>query len=298
MGATVFYSSASEIATLTNTFKVAGVATDPTTAALVVTSPNGVVNSYTWAGATLTRTGAGAFTKDVACDEAGEWVAVWTGTGTASDVTEVRWTVFATNAKLYCSVEVLKSRLGLAATDTADDLELRAAVEAASRWVDDYTGRFFWRATGTRTYTPDDLYRLVVDDVVSVTTVKTGAGDGTFTTTWAATDFQLRPVNAAARGRPYTEVIVASGSHTFPIPSSLTAQRDLVQVVGVFGWPAVPAPVREATLIMAADYFKLKDAPFGVAGFGDYGVVRVRDNPKACALLTQGHYCNAAQVGV
>jgi hypothetical protein len=29
----------------------------------------------------------------------------------------------------------------------------------------------------------------------------------------------------------------------------------------------------------------LKDAPFGVAGFGEFGAVRVRNNPRAMALL-------------
>jgi hypothetical protein len=37
--------------------------------------------------------------------------------------------------------------------------------------------------------------------------------------------------------------------------------------------------------MLAEETFKLKDAPFGVAGFGDFGVVRVRENPAVARLL-------------
>jgi hypothetical protein len=64
-----------------------------------------------------------------------------------------------------------------------------------------------------------------------------------------------------------------------------------VEVTGVFGWPAVPAPVVQATMLVASELFRLRDAPFGVAGFGEFGAVRVRENPKVAALLDP--YCKA-----
>ena len=50
------------------------------------------------------------------------------------------------------------------------------------------------------------------------------------------------------------------------------SHQDRIQVTGVFGWPAVPLAVKQAALIAAADLFRLKDAPFGVAGFGEFAV--------------------------
>jgi hypothetical protein len=69
-----------------------------------------------------------------------------------------------------------------------------------------------------------------------------------------------------------------------------------IQVTGTFGWPAVPLNVKEATLIQAADTFRSKDAPFGVAGFGEFGVVRVGPNLRVQSLLRR--YINPSRVGV
>lgn len=291
MGATVFYADAAELATLTNTFSVAGVATDPTTVSLTVTTPAGVATTYTYALGQITKTGTGVYTKDIPCSESGTWVYVWIGTGTASDVVAGTWTVQTTALQtLYCTVEELKSRLGI--TATTDDFELRLAVEAASRSIDDHCGRRFWRnAAGspeTRLYAADDWYRCCVDDLVSVSTLKTDSGgDGTFETTWQTSDYQLRPVNTvrATDTWPYTE-IRAVGSQTFPLATGYGSRDERVQIAGVFGWPATPAAVKQAALVLAAEVFKLKDAPFGVAAMGEWGPVRVRQNPMAMTLLS------------
>ena len=80
------------------------------------------------------------------------WTYKWTGTGTASDAAEGTWTVTSIGASLYCTVEELKSRLGI--TDTADDFEITLAVQAACRSIDEICGRYFWHGTDTRTYIP------------------------------------------------------------------------------------------------------------------------------------------------
>lgn len=91
----VFYQSPSELATITNTFYVDNVATDPTTVTLTVLAPGGTSTSYTYAASQITRTGTGAYSKDIACTIAGTWAYVWTGTGTASDVAAGTWIVDA-----------------------------------------------------------------------------------------------------------------------------------------------------------------------------------------------------------
>ena len=82
--------------TLTNTFAVSGVATDPTTVSLVVTDPTGTATSYTYAGGTITKSSTGLYTKNITASTVGLWSYTWTGTGTAADVENGSFTVEAT----------------------------------------------------------------------------------------------------------------------------------------------------------------------------------------------------------
>lgn len=287
MGASVFYEGSAEFATLTNTFQVNSVATDPTTISLAVTTPAGTTTTYTYAAAEITRTGTGVYTKDIACSEDGTWMAVWTGTGTASDVVVSTWKVSPTeHQKLYCTPEELKSSTGI--DDTLDDFEILAACTAVSRRIDEWCMRHFWRGTSTRTFATCDSYRLDIDDLVSVVTLKTDTGgDGTFETTWATTDYQLLPVNATtahAESKPYTS-IKAVGSYTFPRGGYRLDRDDRTEIAGVWGWPVIPAAVREAAAIMAVDLTKLGGMAFGAQGYAEYGPVRARVNPIAADLL-------------
>lgn len=75
--------------TLTADFSVSDVATDPTAVTLEVTDPSGNTDVYSDA----TQTAVGAYAKDVTVDEAGEWVAVWRGTGAVSATGTVRFAV-------------------------------------------------------------------------------------------------------------------------------------------------------------------------------------------------------------
>lgn len=189
---------------------------------------------------------------------------------------------------LYVTVDELKTRLGIAGSDTVDDLELTAACYAASRALDQYCERHFWQATETRTFEPSGFYWLKLpeySDLVSVTTFATDtSGDGVAETVWSASDYQLLPYNpnAGPEQRPYTKVKALH--RIFPVVYPPLVRTDLVHITGVWGWPAVPYAIRQAAQILAAETFKLKDAPFGVAGFGDLGVIRIRDNPKVAAL--------------
>jgi hypothetical protein len=288
MGASVFFESVSELARLSNTFTVGGVATDPTTVSLTITTPAGVATTYTFAAGEITKDGTGVYHKDIVCNAAGEWQYQWVGTGAATDTTVGTFTVQeAVLGRLYATVAALKSRLGV--TDTTDDYELHGACFAASRAVEQHCRRTFWRtAAGTaRTFEPDDAYRVRMPafcDLVSVSALATDAsGDGVFETSWAASDYQLLPHNPAAAPelRPFNE-IRAVGSLTFPVPCGISpqlARRNRVQVTGVYGWPAVPWGIRQAAAILAQETFKAKDTFGGVAGFGEFGVVRLRDNP-------------------
>ncbi len=211
----------------------------------------------------------------------GLWQGVWTGTGTASDVVAFTWTVTAaTPGRWYTSLEEVKSRLGV--PDSSDDFEIQLAIQAAARWIEGRCGRYFWRGTDTRTYIPQDLYRTRTDDLVSVTALATDPSGtaptgGTFPVSWASSNYQLLPYNPGKAGEPWPyNQVRAVGGLTFPwVVPLLLMRADRVQVTGVFGWPAVPLAVKQAALLLASDLFKLKDAPFGVAGSADLGVIRV-----------------------
>ncbi|HVB27378.1 MAG TPA: head-tail connector protein [Mycobacteriales bacterium] len=295
MSANVFYNASAEQATCSNVFSVSGTPADPTTATLVITDPAQIVTTYSWpSGANLlTRTGAGAFTQDVPCSSAvtGIWQGVWTGTGAASDVQPFTWTVWPlTLNQYYCSAEELKSRLRI--TGSTDDSEIALAVAVASRAVDGYCDRYFYRAADTRTYVPRDLYETRITDLVSVTSLATDpAGTApqgaAFPVSWPAGSFQLLPYNPVHLGEqwPYTR-IRAVGGLTFPWVIPLLLMRmDRVQVTGVFGWPQVPQAVRTASLITAAEIFRMKGVPSAGEVLGEHAIAIVGANPVAGTLL-------------
>lgn len=59
-----------------------------------------------------------------------------------------------------------------------------------------------------------------------------------------------------------------------------------MRISGVWGWPAVPDAVKAACRIQVSRVFKRADSPLGVAGFGEFGVVRVsRLDPDVESLL-------------
>jgi hypothetical protein len=161
----------------------------------------------------------------------------------------------------YATVAEAKTRLGI--DDTVDDTIIGQVLDAVSRSIDEWTGRYFYSATETRYYTSewDDL--IQVDDLVSVTSIGTDEdNDRVYEKTWSVTDYDLYPHNAEVVGKPYSRIYMApNGLYSFP--ASIAKG---VKLIGSFGWPAVPAPVKEATLIQAGRIFKRKDAPFGVTG--------------------------------
>lgn len=183
----------------------------------------------------------------------------------------------------YTTLASVKAILRL--TDNVDDTLLEECIEAASREIDTHCERVFTFATATRIFAPRDYYVTEIDDLISLTSLKTSSGaDGVFDVTWTATDYQLEPLNGLVGGRyaPYT-AIRAVGDYTYTTP----LQEATVQVQGVFGYgTAIPTDVKQACNLLSIRQFKRYDSPLGVAGFGDIGVVRVsRVDPDIEALL-------------
>ena len=167
-------------------------------------------------------------------------------------------------------------------TDTIDDGLLEMAIESSSRDIDAYTERVFYSTGATaiaRVYIPQDIYLVETDDIISVTTLKSdSSGDGTFDITWAASDYQLEPLNGRAGGidTPFTR-IRAIGDYLWPVyePRNVNSNQASVQVTGVFGFASIPAAIKQATILASLRAYKRYESPTGVLGFSDIGVVRV-----------------------
>lgn len=193
----------------------------------------------------------------------------------------------------YATVNDLRSHFGDGGS-SLDQASLERAINASSRAIDRFCGRRFWSddSVVTRTYSPDDPWLLPVDDISTRTgvIVKTGTDGSTFPTTWAATDFTLEPRNVDVTSGTDTAdafsfyEIAATGARFF-LPYG---RRPTVSVTARFGWSAIPDDVIEACVLKAASLFKRKDATFGVAGFSEFGAVRItRSDPDVLDLLAE-----------
>jgi len=70
----------------------------------------------------------------------------------------------------YATTAELKAWLSI--TNSTDDTLIDNAITAASRQIDGYTHRRYYAATETRHFTPVVGNSLLVDDLISVTTLK------------------------------------------------------------------------------------------------------------------------------
>lgn len=265
------------------------------TVVLTVTDPDGVVTTpaTTQGGAPPAVT----YTRNEPATKAGVWLFRFVATGAVTDAEDGQFYVQPNaTSNVYTTLPELRAALGpIPVADTRDDDDMQDAIITASRAVDGDCQRTFYKRSEVRTLEPTDRYWLrlgAYNDLVSVTTLKTDAtGDGVFETTWQTSDFQLLcadgtpNVNAGPEPKPYRR-IRAIGTQVFPCTWAWHLGRtDLVQIDGVWGWPAVPDRIRRATRMMAAEIFKLNSAPFGATNIADLGIIRVRDNPKYQRLI-------------
>jgi hypothetical protein len=329
MSATVYYDNPAEAAvvvpvTFTST---AGTVTDPASVTCLVTDPTGVSTTYnylTGPNNSITRSSAGNYSLNITgLTLAGLYVGTWIGTGNA--VQQVTPTTFrivplsavGTGMNLwYTGREELKSRLNI--TDSNSDYEIQVAIQAVTNWVNSYCGRHFYQLTETRTYVPDNIWELPVDDIVSTPAVAAATavsldydGDGIYEVNWGnpappvgtGLNYVLKlgtpggyadnyNVNAAGVPRPYTQLqALMSGQGQNPagggwLPFTWPyTHLNRVQVQTTWGWPVMPPSVAQASMMLCADIFKSKDAPWGIAGTAETGLMRVSTNPWVVELL-------------
>jgi hypothetical protein len=187
----------------------------------------------------------------------------------------------------YATLAEFKSSIGI--TDTTDDTPLQSCLDAADQLINNYVDTkvgFGVTSSQTRYYTAERYDFVLTDPIVTVTSLATDInGDGTYSQVWSANDYVLAPRNAALDSRPYTEIDTSpfsNADYNFPIGYLE------VKVVGTFGWPSVPAAVKQAALIQAGAIWSSRTAPFGVIGSQDLGgVLRMAAalHPEARILL-------------
>jgi len=175
-------------------------------------------------------------------------------------------------APSYATTEDLANfvRIG----DSVDDVQLGLALDTASRAIDQAASRQFGlvASPAARYYTARWDARLGqwyadIDDLMTVTGLVV-AFDETEDQTYAGTitAYHLQPVNAAADGRPWTQLYVRATSSVQP-----TCLRDGLKVTARWGWSAIPPAIEQACLLQASRLLARRDSPFGVAGSPEVG---------------------------
>lgn len=217
-------------------------------------------------------------------DTAGEMLVFWTVTTTATGKTQdvmeavIEFRSHTPLTNCYVELEQFKSTADLKDTNFMDG-DIANAIRAAARAVDEACGRphgFFpdTDENQIRYYTPLEQDYVFIDDLITLTTLKTDDGrDGTFENTWATTDYWLEPLNATADSEPYT-AIRANPQGAYLFRPGYTRS---IEVTGKFGWSTTPAAISEATTILAGKFLKRsRDAPQGDAAALALGGAAVR----------------------
>lgn len=259
-------------------YNASGVLTNATVT-LTVTDPAGATSNPT-----VTNTSTGQYDASFTLNLAGLWSWVWSVSGAVVDVATDNVFAASPSPPTYASMTELKAYVGIA--DTADDPKLQDALVSASRGIEHFCRRAFWPTlTATaRVFHPRFPRLAVVDDFWTTTglIVKTDTSDsGTFGTTLTTANYSLEPVNGVVDGEPgwpYYRLLAVN--QNFPCGT-----RPSIEITAKWGWSQVPGPVKRACIILAEEDFKLKDSAFGSGGYGQFGIIRVRDNPHAARLL-------------
>jgi hypothetical protein len=160
----------------------------------------------------------------------------------------------------YVTLPEFKSAINVA--DTVDDIDLQRALDAATEWIDHYTGRTFNAVDETasaKLFVARDDNELDVPDLASVSTVKVDTlCDGSFHVTLANDDYDLHPITLEPGMGGYTQIVLRSGAPTYFIVGCQ------VQVTALWGYGATPAAVEQACILLANRYFHRPSAPFAM----------------------------------
>lgn len=179
-------------------------------------------------------------------------------------------------------------RAAVRVEDTEDETAIQRALDAATEWIEGYTGRVFGPLTASeaRLFDPKDAWHLTVPDVATVSQVAVDTHqDGSFSTILSATQYQLYPLDIGQPG--------VNGQYR-AIRMRPTAVNGFwegrqVRVTGTWGYGSIPPSVEQCTILLANRYFRRPAAPFGVISAPESGeITRLPQNdPDVRTLLQQ-----------
>ena len=162
----------------------------------------------------------------------------------------------------YVTLTEFKAAITIEDADTVDDADLQRALDAATSWIDYYTGRTFATVDATSSakyFVPFDTDTLAVPDLASVTLLDIDTvGDESFSTHLAPEDYDLYPLNLVPGQGGYTEIRLKATAPSWFIPGYQ------VRVTARWGYGGVPASVEQACILIANRYFHRLSVPFSM----------------------------------
>lgn len=192
------------------------------------------------------------------------------------------------------SLDELKLLLRL--EQPGDDTFADLCLDAAKIGIQKFCRRSFAAPSGSavaRVFVPgsDVVY---IDDLASTSGVVV-ENDGS---TVSLTELQFEPLNQLTDAQtytPYTAIRIKAAFSTWV----RFGQEATVRVTSdQWGWTGgMPDMVKRATLELAKDLFQFKDMRGGVAGFGEFGAIRLRENP-AIAMMLDPLYVRYDRMGI
>lgn len=161
----------------------------------------------------------------------------------------------------YCMWQDVAQYLALGGN--ADQVALTDRVAAAMDAVHDYCGWRFDTTSATYTFGVCDPYDLDLGDLPlastgTVTIAEDPNDSGVYSSTVAGSAVLYLPQNGRRSGMAWPTTTVRRVSGTWP---SSALGRHTVQITGTFGWPEVPAAVKQATIAIAGWIHTNKAAP-------------------------------------
>ena len=152
----------------------------------------------------------------------------------------------------YATLAEFKLWADVTSTDSDDDTVIEDIIEAASRWIDDETGRTFYARTQTRYFdVPLDGSRELKldDDLLTITSITNGDGN----TIDDSSEINTIPKNVT----PYYAIKIKAGSTYYWTQDSSGNVEDVIAIAGTWGYSATaPHDIRQACLIIANNMYK------------------------------------------
>lgn len=183
----------------------------------------------------------------------------------------------------YVSVSTFKDYARVE-TQTADDTEIEAALNAAEQQLDIACQRRFQVAAApatARLYAPQTSTVLRIHDATTITAVVNNG------TTVSSGDYQLEPVNGltwAGESVPYQQIrLLGTGQWDFGNWDG----KATISVTATWGWAAIPAPIVEACKVLAKDILGNRDVRFGLVAVTEAAGISARTNPIVRSAVDQ-----------